>query len=255
MKIGFAGAGSMAAAMARGWRAVDGGPDQMLFTDGGSGSAAALAEEVGGEAVLDNRALAAQADVVFLAMKPAQLDAVAGELGTARDVVSLLGATSLKRLAGALPKARLVRLMPNVAVEAGRGVICMAAGKDAAELVARLNPMLEPLGKVVEIEDRAMDAATAVMGCSPAYLSLVAEALADAGVREGLDDRLARELVTETLAGTAELLHSRDTLSVRRAVASPGGSTAAGLAALERGGAREAFADAVRESVKQMRGE
>ena len=94
----------------------------------------------------------------------------------------------------------------------------------------------------------------AVMSCSPAYVALVAEALADAGVREGLDARLAQTLVTETLAGTAELLRDRDTLSVRRAVASPGGSTAAGLAALERGAARAAFADAVRASLERMRG-
>jgi pyrroline-5-carboxylate reductase len=254
MKVGFAGAGNMAAAMARGWHAGDGGPGELLFSDGGSGSAEALAGEVGGRAMTSNAELVAEADLVILAFKPAQLEAVAPDLRGARSVVSLLGATPLQRLGEALPESRIVRVMPNVAVEVRRGVLCHAALAEAAELEAGVVELLAPLGKVVRVEERVMDAATAVMGCSPAYVSLVAEALADAGVREGLDDRLAYELVVETLAGTAELLRRHDTLSVRRAVTSPGGSTAAGLAALERGAARAAFAEAVRASVQRMRG-
>jgi pyrroline-5-carboxylate reductase len=91
------------------------------------------------------------------------------------------------------------------------------------------------------------------MGCAPAYLALAVEALADAGAEAGLDDALARELVVETAAGTAELLESRDPAEVRRAVASPGGSTEAGLEALDREGARDAFAAAVRASLERMR--
>jgi pyrroline-5-carboxylate reductase len=254
MKVGFAGAGNMAAAMARGWAAGEGGPEEMLFTDSGSGSAEVLAKEVGGRAASGNEELAGEADVVVLAFKPAQLDAIAPQLKGARAVVSLLGATSLQRLGEALPEAKIVRVMPNVAVEVRRGVLCHAADEGASELEAEVVELLAPLGKVFAVEERGMDAATAVMGCSPAYVSLVAEALADAGAREGLDDRLAYDLVVETLAGTAELLRCRDTLSVRRAVTSPGGSTAAGLAALERGAARAAFAEAVRASVQKMRG-
>jgi pyrroline-5-carboxylate reductase len=254
MRVGFAGAGNIAAAMARGWAAGDGGPDEMLFTDGGSGAARRLAEEVGGEAVADNRALAERADLVVLAVKPAELDAVAKEMGSgAKSVVSLLAATPLERMAEAFPDARVVRVMPNVAVEARRGVLCLAAGADAEEFVAEVVELLSPLGEVVRIEDRGMDAATAAMSCSPAYLALVAEALIESAVHEGLDARLASELVTETLAGTAELLREQDPLSIRRAVASPGGSTAAGLAALERGGVRASIADAVHASVARMR--
>lgn len=242
----------MAAAMARGWAAGEDGPDEMLFTDGGSGAAEHLAREVGGRAVPSNAELAGQADVLVLAMKPAGLDDVAGEVSGAAKVVSLLAATPLARLAEAIPGAAVVRVMPNVAVEVRRGVLCLAAGESAAELAGEVAGLMKPLGKVVRVEDRAMDAATAVMGCSPAYVALVAEALTEAGVREGLDDRLSQELVVESLAGTAELLRRHDALSVRRAVASPGGSTAAGLAALERGGARASFADAVRASVEKM---
>ena len=91
------------------------------------------------------------------------------------------------------------------------------------------------------------------MGCAPAYLALAVEALADAGAEAGLDEDLARELVVETAAGTAELLGDRDPAAVRRAVASPGGSTEAGLEALDREGARDAFAAAVRASLERMK--
>ncbi len=109
------------------------------------------------------------------------------------------------------------------------------------------------LGHVVELPDEDFDAATAVMGCAPAYLALAVEAIADAGAEDGLDPELARELVVETTAGTAELLRVRHPADVRKAVASPGGSTEAGLEALDREGARGAFEAAVRASLERMR--
>ena len=93
---------------------------------------------------------------------------------------------------------------------------------------------LEVLGHVVELPDSEFDAATAVMSCAPAYLALAVEAIADAGAKDGLDEDVARELVVETTAGTAELLRQRHPADVRKAVAAPGGSTEAGLEALDR---------------------
>lgn len=246
MIVGFVGSGSMAAAMARGWA---GEVEGMLFTDSGSGRAAALAAEMGGEAVASNAELATQADLVVLAVKPAMLDRAAVELGDAKAVVSLLGATSLQLVSEAFPAAEVARVMPNVGVEVRRGVLCVAG-----ELSAEARAMLELLGHVVELPDAEFDAATAVMGCAPAYLALAVEALASAGTAAGLDEELARELVVETTAGTAELLRERHPADVRKAVASPGGSTEAGLEALDREGAREAFGAAVRASLERMRG-
>ena len=246
MIIGFVGAGNMAGAMARG---LVGAVDGMLFTDSGSGRAAELAAELRGEAVSSNAELAERADLVVLAVKPARLDRVAGELVGAKVVVSLLGATSLERLRGAFPGSEVVRVMPNIGVEVRKGVLCVAG-----EMDVELRGALEGLGHVVELADSEFDAATAVMGCSPAYLALAVEAIADAGAEDGLDMALARELVVETTAGTAELLRVRRPVDVRTAVASPGGSTEAGLEALDREGAREAFAAAVRASLERMRG-
>lgn len=236
----------MAAAMARGLR---GAVDRMLFSDSGSGRAVELAAELDGEAVGSNRELAERADLVILAVKPAWLDEVASELGAASVVVSLLGATSLVRLEDALPGADVIRVMPNVGVEVRKGVLCVTGSSHAGA-----RALLEELGHVVELPDEQFDAATAVMGCAPAYLALAVEAIADAGAADGLDPQLARDLVVETTVGTAELLRTRHPADVRRAVASPGGSTEAGLGALDREGAREAFGAAVRASLERMRG-
>jgi pyrroline-5-carboxylate reductase len=246
MIVGFCGSGSMAAAMARG---LAGEVDGMLFTDSGSGRAGALAAELVGEAVGTNVELAERADVVVLAVKPAKLDEAAAELSGAKVVVSLLGAMSLERVSAAFPGTEVVRVMPNVGVEVRKGVLCVAGSPDPG-----VRGMLETLGHVVELPDSQFDAATAVMGCAPAYLALAVEAIADAGAEDGLDAELARELVVETAVGTAELLRVRRPADVRKAVASPGGSTEAGLEALEREGAREAFAAAVRASLERMRG-
>jgi pyrroline-5-carboxylate reductase len=245
MVIGFVGSGNMAAAMARGWR---GEFERMLFSDAGSGRAAELARELGGDAV-GNEELAAAADLVVVAVKPAKLEEVAPRLASTREVVSILAAVPLARLRKAFPEARVLRVMPNVGVEVRRGVLCVD-GEASEEVRAKL----DLLGHVVELADEDFDAATAVMGCAPAYLALAVEALADAGAADGLDAGLARELVVETTAGTAELLRVRHPADVRRAVASPGGSTEAGLEALDREGARRAFEAAVEASLERMRG-
>jgi pyrroline-5-carboxylate reductase len=246
MIVGFVGSGNMAAAMARG---LHGAVAAMLFTDSGSGRAAELAAELGGEAVASNRELAERADVVVLAVKPAKLAEAAAELGEDKVVVSLLGATSLEAVRAAFPGAEVVRVMPNMGVEVQKGVLCLAGEPDAD-----LRGVLEALGHLVELPDSQFDAATAVMGCAPAYLALVVEAIADAGTADGLDAKLARELVVETAAGTAELLRTHEPAELRKAVASPGGSTEAGLEALDREGAREAFEAAVHASLERMRG-
>lgn len=245
MIVGFVGSGSMAAAIARGWA---GEFERMLFSDSGSGRAEELAREVGGE-VASNEEIAERADLVMVAVKPAALDSVAPDLGAARNVVSILAAVPVARLREAFPRAEVLRVMPNVGVEVRKGVLCVAG--EASDAV---RGKLGLLGHVVEIPDQDFDAATAVMGCAPAYLALAVEAIADAGAADGLDPNLARELTVETAVGTAELLRTHSPAAVRKAVASPGGSTEAGLEALDREGARPAFEAAVKASLERMRG-
>ena len=244
----------MAAAMARGWAAGPRGPEAMLFTDLDESRATALAEEVGGETRPGLMELARDSDVVLLAVKPAALAAVAEGLGgVAPALLSMLAATPTSRLAEAFPGVPILRLMPNQPVEVRRGVICHAppvAMPD--ELHDRLLALLEPLGDLVELDESDIDAAMAIMSSSPAYIALVAEALARGGAREGLDPEVAGELVAGAFAGTAELLKRRDPVTIRNAVAPPGGATEAGLAHLE-GVVEDAFVNAVNASLERFR--
>lgn len=236
----------MASALARGWG------DPVLCTDAIPGKAEALAAELGGEALASNAELAQRADVLFLCHKPDQLEAVAAQVEGGEDdkaVVSILAGVTLDALRSAYPRASsVIRLMPNVAVEIGRGVICRAAESDAHDEV---HALLARVATVVDVPERLIDVATAIQGVGPAYVSLFVEAQVDAAVRLGMPPQLAVELATATAEGSAALLAARDfdTLALRRSVTSPGGVTARGLAALEEGGLRAAFQAAAEAAV------
>ncbi len=236
MQIGLIGAGNMGAALARGLG------EPVLATDSGSGRAQALVDELGGERLESNAELARRADLVILAHKPHQLDAVAAEAAPhAKRILSLLGGTSLQTLRAAYPDALITHAEPNTPVAQGQGVLALAT--DDGPVDAEVRELLERAGTVVEVPDALSATAGAISGVGPAYLALVAEAWIEAGVRHGLKPDMATQLVVETMAGTAALLRDNggDTLAARRAVTSPGGSTARGLAALEREGVRRAF--------------
>jgi pyrroline-5-carboxylate reductase len=242
MAVGIIGAGNMGRALALGLG------EPVLCADPLDGRAAALAADTGGEA-LGNRELADRADLIVLCHKPAQLDDVAGDLADSETpVLSILGGRTLSDLEAALPQAPVARAMPNIAVEVGRGVICYAAGSRVDDaLDAHLRELLGRLGTVVDLDDRLMDPATGVTGVAPAYLAVIVEAWIDSAVDHGIPHDVAGPMVLEAAGGAIELLRAReaDTVGVRRSVTSPGGVTAAGLAALERAGVRAAFHDAM----------
>jgi pyrroline-5-carboxylate reductase len=243
MQVGLIGAGNMARALARGWG------EPVLCSDSGSGRAQQLVEELGGEALESNRAVAERADLVVLCHKPAQLRSVAEEIdGRVKAVASVLGATPVRALQDAYPEVPVFRLMPNTPVEVRQGLICYTPAPDVpAALEREVLGLFERLGQVVRIDEKLLEPAAAVMAVGPAYQALLAEAQVDAAVRRGLGAPLAGKLVAQTMSGTAALLAARDydTLTVRREVSSPGGSTARGLAALERAGVRSAFQSAM----------
>jgi pyrroline-5-carboxylate reductase len=241
MQVGLIGAGNMARALARGWG------DPVLVSDSGSGRAKALADELGGEAFESNVEVADRADLVVLCHKPAQFNAVAEELkGHTKAVASVVGGVDTLELRLRY-EAPVFRFMPNTPVEVRRGVMCYSPEQEVdPRLEADVLELFGRLGTVVKVPEKLMSAAGALMGVGPAYQALLVEAQVDAGVRHGLAPGLAGRLVAETMAGTAALLETRDydTLAVRREVTSPGGTTARGLAALERGGVRPAFQEA-----------
>ncbi len=250
MQIGLIGCGNMARAMARGW----GRP--LLCADPVAERARSLAAEFGGEALASNAEVAARADLVILCHKPAQLAAVAEEIGSgSTPVASILAVTPLAALRAAYPGRPVYRFIPSLPVEVRQGAVVQAAGpgtlegpdEDSATRDAEVAELFAELGRLVVLDDALVDVAMGLMSCGPAYVALVAEAQVDAGVRRGVPAAQGSELVVQTLAGTAELLRQRgyDTLAIRREVSSPGGLTARGVDALERGGLREAFSDAL----------
>jgi pyrroline-5-carboxylate reductase len=247
MRVGLIGSGNMARALARGWG------DPVLCSDSGSGRAAALAAELGGRAA-SNVEVAEGSDLVVLCHKPYQLRQVAAEIADrVKAVASVLGSTPSGQLAQAYPGVPVFRLIPSTPVEVRRGVTCYSPSVSPTgatvepELERQVLELFKRVGTVVTIEEALLGVATAVAGVGPAYQALLAEAQVDAAVRLGLKPALASQLVTETMAGTAALLEARDydTLTVRREVTSPGGSTARGLDALERAGVRAAFQAAI----------
>jgi pyrroline-5-carboxylate reductase len=253
MEIGLIGCGNMARALARGW----GRP--LLCADPIAERARALAAEVGGEALASNGEVAARADLLVLCHKPAQLAAVAEEVGLgSTPVASILAVTSLAALREAYPGRPVYRFIPSLPVEVRQGAVVQAAGPGApavgsaasgegAASDAAVAGLFAELGTLVVLDDALVDVAMGLMSCAPAYVALVAEAQVDAGVRRGIPAAQGAELVVQTLAGTAELLRRRgyDTMAVRREVSSPGGLTARGVDALERAGLRRAFSDAL----------
>ena len=248
MTVGLVGSGNMARALALGWG------EPILCTDSGSGRARALAAELRGEAVPTNRELAERADIVVLAHKPAQLGAVAEEIaGAAAVVVSILARTTQAELRAAYPETPVFRIEPNTPVELRRGVLAFAEPDEPCDehARARVRELFSRVGTVVDVPEPLMRVAGAISGVGPAYWALLVEAQVDAAVRRGMPAALAATLVAETMAGSAELLRARehDTLKVRRAVTSPGGTTARGLAALERGGVRAALGQAMDDVV------
>jgi pyrroline-5-carboxylate reductase len=243
MQIGLIGCGNMARALALGW----GRP--VLCADPIAERARSLAADVGGEALATNDEVARRAELVVLCHKPSQLEEVAREIAPhARAIASILAVTPLAALEAAYPGKPVYRFMPSLPVEVRQGAVVQAAGAPGEEaLDASVRELFAELGTLVVLEDRLLDVAMGLMSCGPAYVALVAEAQVDAGVRRGIPAPQGAELVVQTLAGTSELLRRRDydTLAVRREVASPGGLTARGLAALEQGGLRAAFSDAM----------
>jgi pyrroline-5-carboxylate reductase len=223
MNVGLIGAGNMAQALARGWNRP------VLVADPVSERARVLATEVGGEALATNAEVAQRADIVVLCHKPTQLELVADEVAPhAKAVASILAVTPLAALHSAYPDRPVYRFIPSLPVEVRQGAVVQAAPeRGELALDAAVGELFAELGTLVTLPDPLLDVAMGLMSCAPAYIALVAEAQIDAGVRHGIPAAQGAELVVQTLAGTAELLRRR------------------GLDALERGGLRAAFSDAL----------
>ncbi|MBE9112788.1 pyrroline-5-carboxylate reductase [Nodosilinea sp. LEGE 07298] len=231
-------------------------PGVVLVSDPQAARREVLHQTYGVQTTAENQSVMDTAETVLLAIKPQMLTTVAENLKqptreTPPLLLSILAGTTLARLQAAFPTWAVVRAMPNTPATVGAGVTALAAGESvSAEQRSQARTIFASVGTVVEVPEYQMDAVTALSGSGPGYLALVVEALADGGVAVGLPRAVALELAIATVRGTGELLHQGDLhpAVLKDRVTSPGGTTIAGISALEAGGMRSALMAAVRSA-------
>lgn len=259
-RIGFLGAGKMATALARGWaRAGLATADHIVASDPVPQARQSFATETGSRATADNREVVEAADLLVLAVKPQSMASLLKEIRpavtTRHLVLSIAAGIPLKQLADGLgADHRLIRVMPNTPCLIGASASAYAVGETAtAEDAALVDRLLKAIGVAFRLPELLLDAVTGLSGSGPAFVYVMIEALSDGGVRMGLPRDVATVLAAQTVFGAAKMVLETGTHPgvLKDAVASPGGTTIAGLHALERGGLRAALMDAVEAATRR----
>ena len=218
-----------------------------------------LKSDLGVEVTASNREAIAGADIVVLSVKPQQLEAVAEELDGAlnadQTVLSIMAGVKIHSIGLKLNHTKLIRVMPNTPAQIRKGISAWTASDDVEQATLDfVASMLSAIGDELKFSDeKNIDIATALSGSGPGYVFVFIEALTDAGVELGLPVHVARHLAAQTVLGSAALQREsgKHPAELRNMVTSPGGTTAAGLAALEMGGFRANVADAVRAAFER----
>ncbi len=250
VKLGFIGAGSMGGALLRSLLAAGAPAGNLTFYDPDPNRRQEL-EKLGLEPALDN-AEVMHSPVVVLAVKPQVLGQALNEIKEfARAwhlIISIAAGVTLARLEEALPEVRFIRAMPNTPLMVREGMAGLAAGTRATPEDMQLAlELFEAGGRAVVVDEKLLDAVTAVSASGAGFAAVFLEALADGGVRLGLPRALALEMAAQTLVGAGRLCLAQNLhpALLKDQVASPGGTTIAGLHALEQGGFRGLVMDAV----------
>ena len=259
--IGFLGGGNMAEALIRGL--VQGGhvPAAQISVSGPRRERMdELATRYGVTATTDNREVAKHAEILVLSVKPQILEKVAREVAGVVHagglVISVAAGIDTATLESLFPATRVVRSMPNTPALVRAGATAICAGQHATEQdLALAKQLFDAVGITVTLDESQLDAVTGLSGSGPAYVFLVLEALADAGVKVGLSRRNAQRLAAQTVMGSAKLLLDTDEHpgKLKDMVTSPGGTAIAGLHTLEQGGLRTTLINAVETATNRAR--
>lgn len=259
-RIGFLGAGKMATALARGWLAAGlTTPDRLLASDPMQLARDVFQRETGVQAISDNLQVVTRSDVLILAVKPQTvaevLDQVNTNLGERHLLVSIAAGVTLHQLAAHVGRdRRLIRVMPNTPCLVHASASAYAPAPTATPGDVRLvERLLNAVGRSVQLPEKLLDAVTGLSGSGPAFVYVIIEALSDGGVRMGLPRDVATCLAAQTVLGAARMILETGMHPgmLKDMVASPGGTTIAGLHALERGGLRAALMDAVEAATRR----
>ena len=261
MKLGFIGSGKMASALVGG--VLQAGifeRGDLIVTDRYAEAAKALAGKCKVKTAPDNLTLVSQSDVIVCCVKPGDAEealAPVRDCGEGKLVVSIMAGVTLSKLRDFCgKKARLARVMPNTPALINKGAAAYALGKGATEEdAAVVEKIFAAVGKIFRVKEDLLDAVTGLSGSGPAYIYIVIEAMADAGVLMGLPRDFSQQLSAQTVSGAAEMvlqtgLHPAQ---LKDQVASPGGTTIAGIEALEKAGIRAAMLGAVRAATERSR--
>ncbi len=261
-KVAILGAGNMGEALAKGLlRAGKVLPDALTCTDARAERREDIHKRYGVQVTGDNRAAAAQADIVVLAVKPQVIDHLLDEIAPAVDakklVISIAAGVPIAALARKLGAGvRIVRTMPNTPALVGAGATALARGPHAtdADLEQALS-LFEAVGVAVVVEEQHLDAVTGLSGSGPAFVFMAIEALADGGVKVGLARPVAMALAAQAVMGSAKLVleTGEHPGRLKDQVTSPGGTSIAGVHALEQHGFRAALIAAVEEATRRSR--
>lgn len=251
--IGFIGAGKMAEAIMAGMlRDAVCQPQDIGIFDIASSRVADLHVQFGVVAYDSNAALVTGCDTIILAVKPQNLDAVMEEISAQvadRCVISIAAGRMIAGLERGLPQARIIRVMPNLACQVGAGMSAICAGRLATDQdMENARRLFSASGRVCEIEESAFDIVTALSGSGPAFWTQLAEYEQRQAEASGLSAETARTLILQTMLGTARVLLETDQSfsDFMNAVASKGGTTAAGLEVLRESSAADILADVLR---------
>ena len=253
-KIGVLGAGKMGPAIIRGViRAGLVEKEQVMASEPRDEAREVLAREVGIKVTRDNREVCDFADVIILAVKPQivpiVLDEVSDKIGKNKIVVSIAAGVPTSRIEARLERGvRVIRVMPNTPCIVGAAASAYAPGKHASQKdLDQVGMILGRVGFAVPVEERHLDAVTGLSGSGPAYVFLFMESLVEGAVQAGLSQQVALDLTMQTVYGAAKLaMESGKPLEqLRDEVTSPGGTTLAGLQALEKGNFQGTVRDAV----------
>ena len=249
--LGFIGAGKLAGSVIRGLlRAKFCAPDQIIAGEPNADFRTALQEGTGIFVTAENAEVAERAKIVFIAVKPGVVLSVARELAAKIDdklVISLAAGIRLPDMEAAA-SARFMRAMTNTPTTVCRGATALARGtRTTEEDFATVREIFRAIGTVAEVSDQQIDAVTALAGSGPAFVYTVIEALAAGGEKTGLPPDVALTLATQTVLGAAQLAAESGASpeELRRMVITPGGTTAAGLAAMEKHGTSKGLIAAV----------
>lgn len=259
LRVGFLGAGRMATALAKGWlRAGLIHPEGCRASDPLPQARQAFTAETGCQAMSTNRDILPSSQVLVLAVKPQSMPALMEEIRPAlKDqlLISIAAGVTLRQFAAGLgPNCRLIRVMPNTPCLVGASASGYSpSDKATAEDIALVGRLLHAVGVAFQLPEHLLDAVTGLSGSGPAFVYLMIEALSDGGVRVGLPRDVATALAAQTVLGAAKMLLETQSHPgmLKDMVASPGGTTIAGLHALERGGVRGALMDAVEAATRR----